>query len=148
MKRMSLIGLSSVFIGVMLVSTYEVLAMNDRLSPCPDSPNCVSSQSEDSRHKVAPLHHDMSAERALEQLKRIVLSLPRTSLVEETNNYLHFEFRSLLFGFVDDVEFRHRDGDKQIDVRSASRVGYWDLGVNRRRVERIRAAFQNPAMAP
>lgn len=120
----------------------EVGAMNNRLSPCPDTPNCVSSGSEDVRHRIEPFRYRGSGEKAFQRLKQVILSLPRTRLIEEDGNYLHFEFRSLLFGFVDDVEFYRRDGDDEIDVRSASRTGYWDLGVNRRRVEGIRAAFE------
>ncbi len=115
--------------------------MNDALLPCPDRPNCVSSKSIDSRHWIAPLRYWGSGEKALHWLKHVILSLARTQLIEEDSNYLHFEFHSRLFGFVDDVEFYCREGDGAIDVRSASRTGYWDFGVNRRRIEAIRGAF-------
>ena len=115
--------------------------MNNVLSPCPDTPNCVSSESDDSRRSIESLHYRDSSEEAFEKLKHVVLSLPRTRLIEEEGNYLHFEFRSRLFGFVDDVEFFRRENDKAIEARSASRTGYWDFGVNRRRMEKIRAAF-------
>jgi uncharacterized protein (DUF1499 family) len=125
--------------------------MSDRLSPCPKTPNCVSSESDDVRHRIEPLRYRGSGENAFQRLKQVVLSLPRTQLIAEAGNYLHFELHSLLFGFVDDVEFFRRvDGD-EIDVRSASRIGFWDLGVNRRRVEGIRAAFERAsrtAVAP
>jgi uncharacterized protein (DUF1499 family) len=80
---------------------------------------------------------------ALARLKQVLLNEPRTSIVKEEGDYLHAEARSFLFRFVDDVEFL-LDADQQvIHVRSASRIGYSDLGVNRRRIERIRSAFNN-----
>jgi uncharacterized protein (DUF1499 family) len=75
-------------------------------------------------------------------LKKIIERMDRTMIVEETATYLHIEVASALFGFVDDVEFFVDDTEKKIHVRSASRLGYSDLGVNRRRVERIRQAWE------
>ena len=85
-----------------------------------------------------PFHYQMSKAEAKQALKEIVRSLPRTRLVEENETYLHYEFTSLLLRFVDDVEFVFDDGTKTIHFRSASRTGYSDLGVNRRRMEEIR----------
>ena len=110
-----------------------------KLAPCPDSPNCVSSAATDPRHAIAPFVLDRSLGAAKEEFKRAIASLPRARLITETDNYLHFEFRSLIFRFVDDVEFHLDEASKTIHVRSASRVGHSDLGVNRRRVETIRA---------
>lgn len=109
-----------------------------RLAPCPDSPNCVSSVATDTRHVIAPFALDRSVGCAKEELKQAIAKLPRTKLITETENYLHFEFRSLILRFVDDVEFHLDETTKTIHVRSASRVGHSDLGVNRRRVEAIR----------
>lgn len=109
-----------------------------RLTPCPDSPNCVLSQSTDAKHRVEPLTFHGAPADALARLKGVIQSMKRTRLVEETDAYLHVEFRSALFGFVDDVEFSMDGENSLIHVRSASRAGYWDLGVNRRRVEAIR----------
>jgi uncharacterized protein (DUF1499 family) len=80
----------------------------------------------------------MGRAEAKQALKEIVRSLPRTNLVEENETYLHYEFTSLLLRFVDDVEFLFDDETKTIHFRSASRTGYSDLGVNRRRMEEIR----------
>ena len=71
-------------------------------------------------------------------MKEAILSLPRVKLVEEDESYLHCEFTSLLFRFVDDVEFVFDDATKTLHFRSASRTGYGDLGVNRKRMEEIR----------
>lgn len=110
-----------------------------KLAPCPDSPNCVSSQATDSRHAIAPFALDRPLGAAKEELKQAAAKLPRAKLISEQENYLHFEFRSLVFRFVDDVEFHLDAATKTIHVRSASRVGYGDFGVNRRRVETLRA---------
>lgn len=110
-----------------------------KLAACPDSPNCVSSAATDPRHAIAPFALDRSPGAAKEELKHAAAKLPRAKLITEQQNYLHYEFRSLLFRFVDDVEFHLDDAMKTIHVRSASRVGHSDFGVNRRRVETIRA---------
>ncbi|MEJ2427701.1 MAG: DUF1499 domain-containing protein [Deltaproteobacteria bacterium] len=119
-------------------------AINNRLSPCPESPNCVSSLSEGKSHYVEPLTYNTPVEEAREKLISVIQSMKRSEIVTVDNNYLHATFKSALFGFVDDVELSFDDGKKIIDVRSASRTGYYDLGVNRRRVEEIRQKFMSP----
>ena len=116
------------------------LGLHDgRLAPCPASPNCVSSTAADAEHAVTPFPLDRPVSEAKAELKRAIAGLPRATLISETENYLHYEFRSLVFRFVDDVEFQFEEAAKVIHLRSASRVGHSDLGVNRRRVEAIRA---------
>jgi len=112
------------------------------LQPCPDSPNCVSSQSTDEEHKIDPLALESSPLEALAKLKEIILEMERTSIIEETDNYLYAEFKSARMGFVDDVEFYIDAENEVIHVRSASRVGYGDFGVNRKRIEAIRLEFE------
>jgi uncharacterized protein (DUF1499 family) len=124
--------------------TIETGTTNDRLSPCPKSPNCVSSLSEDESHYVAPLAYETTLEEAREKLISVINSMKRSEMVTAEVNYIHATFKSALFGFVDDVEFLFDDQRKVIDVRSASRTGYSDLGVNRKRVEEIRQKFVNP----
>ena len=109
------------------------------LPTCPSSPNCVSTQAQDEGHTIAPFRYRKSRAEAKEALKEIVRSLPRSKLVEEDESYLHYEFTSLLLRFVDDVEFLFDDEAKTIHFRSASRTGYGDLGVNRNRMEQVRA---------
>ena len=121
--------------------TSEMKATNDRLSPCPESPNCVSSLNEDKSHYVEPLIYMGTLEEAREKLISVINSMKRTEIVTAQMNYIHATFKSALFGFVDDVEFVFDDQRKVIDVRSASRTGYSDLGVNRKRVEEIRRRF-------
>ncbi len=108
---------------------------------CPSSPNCVSSQATQASHRVEPLRYRGDAEAALQRLAALVSGLERSTIVRRRPDYLHVEFRSRVFGFVDDVEFvSTRQG--VLDVRSKSRSGHYDFGVNRRRVEAIRAAFE------
>ena len=77
----------------------------------------------------------------MQRIKDLVAEMPRSKIVTVEASYLHVEFRSAFFRFVDDVEFLIDTEDQVIHFRSASRVGYSDLGVNRRRMERIREAF-------
>lgn len=112
----------------------------DRLADCPSKPNCVSSQAADADHAVAPLRYQGEKKAAFKRLKKIVASLERSTIVAESDNYLHIEFKSAIMGFVDDVEF-YFPKEKVIHVRSASRLGYSDLGVNRKRVGQIRKLF-------
>ncbi len=105
--------------------------VNGALRPCPGSPNCVSSEMPD--RDLEPLAS--SVDGGWERLRKAVISLGG-SIEREEPGYLHATFRSRVFGFVDDLECR-QDGDV-IQVRSASRLGWWDLGANRRRVERLR----------
>ena len=112
-----------------------------RLVPCPNSPNCVSTQSTDAKHRIDPIPYTTSTEEARNRLEEIVRAMPRTEVVRLEEDYMHLECRSRLFGFVDDVEFWFDDANKVIHCRSASRKGYSDMGVNRKRVERIREQF-------
>lgn len=108
------------------------------LRPCPSSPNCVSTQATDEGHAIAPFRYRKARAEAKEALKAVMATLPRTKLVEEDESYLHYEFTSLVLRFVDDVEFIFDDNTKTIHFRSASRIGYSDLGVNRQRMEQLR----------
>lgn len=116
-------------------------ARQGRLAPCPSSPNCVSSQAEDASHRVAPLEFEGSAGEAWQAALAATASLDRTRIVTDTGQYLHAESRSRIFGFVDDLELLLDAREKVIHVRSASRTGYSDLGVNRSRVQTLREKF-------
>jgi uncharacterized protein (DUF1499 family) len=111
------------------------------LAPCPASPNCVSSQAGDHDHFTEPLRFTGDAGAAWARLKSALDTESRLTIVEDTGSYLRAEARSLIFRFVDDVEFLLDTEAGVIQLRSASRAGYSDFGVNRRRVERIRKAF-------
>ncbi len=111
------------------------------LSPCPHSPNCVSSESIDSTHAIKPFDLVVPGPEAWKVVRAAVSALPRTQIVTETKDYLHAECRSAIIGFVDDLELHLILSQGIISVRSASRVGYSDFGVNRRRVERLRLSL-------
>lgn len=115
-----------------------------RLAPCPAKPNCVCSQADadDSEHAIKPLALQGEAGDAIARLRGVVEEMPRTSVIEETENYLRAEFTTLLMRYVDDVEFLLDGEAGVIHVRSASRVGYSDMGANRSRVEQIRAKWE------
>jgi len=114
---------------------------NGNLRPPPSSPNAVSSQATGGYHQIAPLRYEGTREHAMKTLKAIVQSTPNTRIVETRPDYLYVEYASALLGFVDDVEFYLPPGGQIIHVRSASRLGYSDLGVNRKRIEAVRARF-------
>ena len=116
----------------------DVGLVNGKLRPCPNSPNCVSTQAEDEAHRILPYRYERSLAAAVEAVKQAVGSLPSARLVEERDDYVRYEFTSWLFRFVDDVELLFDDATKTIHFRSASRTGYGDLGVNRKRMEEIR----------
>jgi uncharacterized protein (DUF1499 family) len=109
-----------------------------QLAPCPSSPNCVSSLATDDGHRIAPLAIPGDASAQMDALLAVVRNLPRTEIKAQTDGYLWVVFTSRLLRFRDDVEFLLGPGDA-VQVRSASRLGYSDLGVNRARVEMIRA---------
>jgi uncharacterized protein (DUF1499 family) len=102
----------------------------------------VSTHAQDADHAIAPFRYRKSKAEAKEALKEIVRSLPRTRLVAEDEAYLHYEFTSLVMRFVDDVEFLFDDETRTIQFRSASRTGYSDFGVNRKRMERLRSLIE------
>jgi uncharacterized protein (DUF1499 family) len=113
-----------------------------RLIPCPPTPNCVCSQCDDPVHAVPPFAVIGPPDAVWRYLRDVLAAHPRTRVVTATDDYLHAECSSLVFRFVDDVEFLRDDAGGVIHVRSAARVGRSDLGVNRRRVRDLRAKFE------
>jgi uncharacterized protein (DUF1499 family) len=112
-----------------------------KLGTCPSSPNCVSSNSSDEQHKIEPLTYQGDGKAAFEKLKSIIASIESAKMIQAETHYLYAEFTSKLMGFVDDVEFYLDENAGIIQVRSASRLGQSDLGVNRKRIEDIRTKF-------
>ena len=115
---------------------------NGAFAACPSSPNCVSSDAVDEGHRIEPLRLKSDPVKVWTALEEELAARPRTRIMMQTPDYLHAEEKSRIFGFVDDIEFHLRPAEEIIAVRSASRVGYSDLRVNRRRVEKIRTALQ------
>ena len=112
-----------------------------RLTPCKRSPNCVSSQADasDAEHYIAAIALKGDA---IAAVRKAVESMPGASVVRTEAGYLYAEFRSKLMGFVDDVEFLYDPAKGVLHVRSASRLGRRDFGVNRNRVEKLRAILE------
>ena len=113
-----------------------------RLAPCPGTPNCVCSDDQDAEHAIAPLTYTTNQAAAMAALKQVIQSMERAQIITESADYLYAEFTTKLMGFVDDVEFYFAPAAKVIQVRSASRLGKSDLGVNRARIETIRTKLQ------
>ncbi len=107
--------------------------VDGKFKPCPSSPNCVNSQAEkDCSCYIEPLYTTW------DKLKNKLALTPRIVIVEENADYIHAEAHTLLFNFIDDVEFLKNSTGGYIDVKSSSRLGYSDLGANRSRIEQLR----------
>jgi uncharacterized protein (DUF1499 family) len=116
----------------------ELGPLDGQLRACPDSPNCVSSFDSRDSHAIEPIRGTPEAVRqALNQMERV-------EIITDSGGYIHAEFTSRLMGYVDDVEFLANPHEGVVHVRSASRLGYSDMGVNRERIEQIRSLIANP----
>jgi uncharacterized protein (DUF1499 family) len=109
------------------------------LKPCPTSPNCVASQEADTRHHIDSIVFAESPAIAWQTLRQILGNRQDTVIIASQDDYLLVEFHTTFF--VDDGEFLLNAQNKYIEMRSASRVGYSDLGKNRSRLQEIRSAF-------
>jgi uncharacterized protein (DUF1499 family) len=118
--------------------TVSHAAEQKTLLACPNSPNCVSSLATDKAHFIAPFKIVGAIDTASLAVKNALLNQPRTVITQETENTLHAEATSLIFRFVDDVDVLLDSEARLFHIRSASRVGYGDFGVNRKRVEKLR----------
>ncbi|MEM9274606.1 MAG: DUF1499 domain-containing protein [Cyanobacteria bacterium P01_F01_bin.143] len=113
------------------------------LTNCPPSPNCVVSQGGDAEHAIAPIIYHEDLDTARETLLKVLTVVPGTSIIEQSDNYIRTESESRILGFIDDAEFYFPVDNNVIEIRSASRLGESDLGVNRRRLEQIRFALED-----
>jgi len=114
---------------------------NGNLNDCPNSPNCVSSQAQDDGHSIQAISFSGSPEEAKTRILKIINQMKRTKVIASDDNYILAEFTTLIFRWVDDIEFYFPKSDTNqtiIQVRSASRTGRSDFGVNRKRVEEFR----------
>ena len=147
MKNLSSTRLSLYFCVLLSATNAEAGSADrpDKFSPCPDSPNCVSSQSTDKKRFIEPLQYAGRRADARKKLIDILENTKRVRLAKVETDYIHAEFRSSIFQFVDDVEFYFPLAENVIHVKSSSRKGYYDFGANRRRVERLRTEFEKLA---
>lgn len=122
-------------------------ARDGKLSRCPDGKNnCVCSQYRYSetfmgKDYVQPLTYAGEAGDAMTRVIAVLMQQPNCTIVTNTPHYIHAEFESPTLGFVDDVEFQLSPQERVIHLRSASRLGLSDFGVNRNRVRELREAF-------
>jgi len=140
-KTISIVLLSFIFlIGCSRVIPKLGISRN-KLMSCPETPNCVSSQATDKKHFIKPIHFIGTDQDAQDRLLKILESWQRAKITVVQKNYIRAEFSSKIFRFVDDVEFYFPSTKIEktiIYFRSASRIGYSDLGANRARIEQIR----------
>ncbi|MEO5573100.1 MAG: DUF1499 domain-containing protein [Gammaproteobacteria bacterium] len=112
------------------------------LRPCPSAPHCVSTEAQKPSQHMVPIRYNGRPEAAQERLRKIIKKMPRTVITADVPGYVAVEFKSRLFGFVDDVEFLFDPDNSIIRFRSSAHVGYYDFGVNRARMKAITVAFQ------
>lgn len=111
-------------------------------TPCPTSPNCVSSLADNKKQFIEPIPYSGESAAVQQKLLEIIQSFKRVRIARLEDNYIRAEFKSRIFRFVDEAEFYLDDAQKVIHIKSASRTGYSDLGVNRRRLEKVTALFK------
>jgi uncharacterized protein (DUF1499 family) len=126
--------------GLSCASGPPTVGPGGRLRPCPKAPACLCSEDAEGKGAVEPLAFTGPPEEAWEKAQMAVEQIGGTIETLE-QRYLWATFRSRVFGFVDDLELRLVANQQIIHVRSASRIGYSDLGVNRRRLARLRTRF-------
>lgn len=133
------------YIGIIMTLSMATQAnpiAKKQLAPCPSSPNCVSSQAADADHFIAPFKIIGNIDDAWTALKSALSNHSRTVITRDTGDMLHAQATSLVFRFVDDIDAILDAEAKLIHIRSASRVGYGDFGVNRKRLEKLRSQLQ------
>ena len=111
---------------------------NNKLAECPDSPNCVSSQSEKESHFMTSWKYKDSMDLVYNEMIEFFKKKNDVKIIETRKNYIWLTFTIPVMGFVDDVEFYFPENEKVIHFRSASRVGYSDLGVNKNRMNQLK----------
>jgi uncharacterized protein (DUF1499 family) len=140
-ELLSLISMAAIFATCCAKGPESSGLKDGQLAECPDKPNCVSSKASDKSHFIEPFAYKGDLNKAKTALIETVKSQDRAKIVSDSDNYIHAEFKSKLFRFTDDVEFLIDDKNKTVHIRSASRVGYSDMGVNRKRMESLRTVF-------
>lgn len=115
------------------------------LAPLPDSPNAVSSQTDQADKRVAPFPYSGTIEQTKSLVKKATAEFGGAQIIAEKPDYLHLVFTVPFIPFKDDVEFFFSEKERVVHYRSASRVGYSDMGVNRKRYERLRKLYEQAA---
>lgn len=128
-----------IFILLLLVCSHAFSQLEKPFAKCPDKPNCVNSYAEGEQF-IEPLRIKGNQAHAIQKLLKYLKKLERVKLIQAKDNYIHVVFTSKIFRFDDDVEFRQVG--ETMHIRSASRVGYSDMGANRKRIEKIRSELK------
>ncbi|HHO55357.1 MAG TPA: DUF1499 domain-containing protein [Trueperaceae bacterium] len=132
-----------IFVSVAVLAFLNNVFAQQTVQPCPKSPNCVSSvDAIDDKHYLPAFTFEASVDITKATLKEIIAATPRSKLIEESENYLRFEFRSRVFRFVDSVEFYFDDENKLVQFSSRANLGYGDFGVNKRRMLELIQRFE------
>jgi len=144
--KVLVVGLICVFSSFLTAAcastdTVKTGVQDGRLQPCPNGPKCVSTQSEDERHRMEPIPYSGSLEEARERILSIVRGMETSQVVTVEPRYLYVQFKSKVFGFIDDVEFYFDEERNLIHFRSSARFGYYDWKVNRQRMEYVGEEF-------
>ncbi|WP_031481915.1 DUF1499 domain-containing protein [Maridesulfovibrio frigidus] len=138
-----LVLLATLFISACSASKPKNLGIkNGKFATCPKSPNCVSSQAIDDEHKVAPLKAHGDIEIVMKTLAESIEQMSGAKVVQREGPYLHAEFTSSIMKFVDDLECFYEEDKSEIQIRSASRIGYSDFSANRNRIKKMRIIFE------
>lgn len=144
-KQVSIVLLSFIFLMGCTGTIPKLGANSGQLMPCPDKQNCVSSQTINKIHFIQPMHFSGTPQEAQVRLLQVLQALKQTKIIAAQENYIRVEFTSKVLRFIDDAEFYFlsiESGKTIINLRSASRIGHSDFGVNRERIEQIRNKFK------
>lgn len=138
------VGVASLRIASARAPVPELGVEDGRLSPCPETPNCVSSQAHphDDAHYLAPLPFGGDPDAVVEIVDEVVRERPATELVERSGRYLRYTSETYLMRFVDDLEFYVDAAASVVHFRSASRIGGGDMGANRTRMRSMLAGVE------
>lgn len=135
----SLMGVTALLSGCSTFGTPQ-LRTGSNFADCDEGPHCVSSQATDPAKRVDAIQYNGTRAGAQQLMVSILTVMPGAKLLKQEDGYLHATFTSPTMSFVDDLELQF-PSQKFIDVRSSSRIGYYDFGTNRNRVEALRKAF-------
>ena len=141
-NSLMLLVLSIVLVQCRGIRPDDLGVKDGKLKPCPGPPNCVNSQAVDERHAIQGFSYTGSPDSARTKLLNLLSNTKDVAIISVKDDYVYTEFSTRLLRYVDDVEFYINDQEKIIHVRSASRLGYSDLGANRKRIENLRALWK------
>jgi uncharacterized protein (DUF1499 family) len=131
-----------IFIQVVSKRPANLGVTENKLAECPPHDNCVSTFETEPMHAIAPLPFTGTVEAEMQKWMKILSNYPRAKVIKTTTNYIYAEFRSMMWRFIDDVEIFVDETQKLTHIRSASRVGTNDYGMNRNRVEDLKSRYQ------